>query len=116
MFQSPICFTGIIFLDEVDKISCSVAFHHQRDIGGEGVQQGLLKILEGSNVIIPEKNMRKVGRSEQVLQINTTNILFIASGAFSGLEKIVERRLKGKVSEMIEMITSGVQISMYVAY
>ena len=86
---------GIVFLDEVDKIGSVPGFHQLRDVGGEGVQQGLLKILEGSVVHVPEKNSRKV-RGETV-PIDTTNILFIASGAYNGLDKIISKRLKDKV-------------------
>lgn len=86
---------GIVFLDEVDKIGSVPGFHQLRDVGGEGVQQGLLKILEGSVVHVPEKNSRKV-RGETV-PIDTTNILFIASGAFNELDKIIGKRLKDKV-------------------
>lgn len=53
---------GIVFLDEVDKIACVPGFHHLRDVGGEGVQQGLLKILEGTTVHIPERSAKKKGR------------------------------------------------------
>ncbi|CAL8109023.1 unnamed protein product [Calicophoron daubneyi] len=83
---------GIVFLDEVDKISSKAGFLHSiRDVGGEGVQQGMLKLLEGSIVSVPDgKSSRKL-RGETV-QVDTTNILFIASGAFNGLDKIVGRR------------------------
>lgn len=81
---------GIVFLDEVDKIS-SLPGYRMRDVGGEGVQQGLLKLLEGTVVNVPERNERRGSKSEQV-QIDTANILFIASGAFSGLDKVVGRR------------------------
>ena len=84
-----------MFLDEVDKIGSVPGFHQLRDVGGEGVQQGLLKILEGSVVHVPEKNSRKI-RGETV-PVDTTNILFIASGAFNGIDKIVSKRLKDKV-------------------
>jgi len=87
---------GIVFLDEVDKIGSVPGFHQLRDVGGEGVQQGLLKILEGSVVHVPEKNSRKI-RGETV-PVDTTNILFIASGAFNGIDKVVSKRLKDKVS------------------
>ncbi|KAL5110083.1 ATP-dependent Clp protease ATP-binding subunit clpX-like mitochondrial [Taenia crassiceps] len=83
---------GIVFLDEVDKISSRAGLLHSiRDVGGEGVQQGMLKMLEGSLVSVPDgKGARKI-RGETVL-VDTTNILFIASGAFTGLEKLVARR------------------------
>ena len=94
--------SGIVFLDEVDKIGSVPGFHQLRDVGGEGVQQGLLKILEGSVVHVPEKNSRKV-RGETV-PIDTTNILFIASGAFNGLDKVISKRLKDKVSSHVPSV------------
>ena len=86
-------------MDEVDKIACMPTYHHMRDVGGEGVQQGLLKILEGTKVLIPEKNSRKM-RGEMV-PVDTTNILFIGSGAFNGLDKIIARRKNDNVGYQI---------------
>lgn len=85
---------GIVFLDEVDKIGAVPGIHQLRDVGGEGVQQGMLKMLEGTNVTIPERNSRKM-RGEPTV-VDTTNILFIASGAFNGLDRIVSRRRNEK--------------------
>lgn len=89
---------GIIFLDELDKISCVAGFHHLRDVGGEGVQQGLLKILEGTVVHVPDRTTSANRKSkENVVSVDTTNILFIGSGSFSGLDKIVGKRKHEKV-------------------
>ncbi|CAG2110176.1 unnamed protein product, partial [Medioppia subpectinata] len=85
---------GIVFLDEVDKIGAVPGIHQLRDVGGEGVQQGMLKMLEGAIVNVPERNSRKL-RGETVV-VDTTNILFVASGAFNGLDRIVSRRKNEK--------------------
>jgi len=87
--------TGIIFLDEVDKIGAVPGIHQLRDVGGEGVQQGMLKMVEGTVVNVPEKNAARKTRGETV-QVDTTNILFVCSGAFNGLEKMVARRKNEK--------------------
>ncbi|CAH2087323.1 unnamed protein product [Euphydryas editha] len=82
--------TGIVFLDEVDKIGAVPGIHQLRDVGGEGVQQGMLKMLEGAVVSVPERNSRKL-RGDAV-QVDTTNILFVASGAYNGLDRLIQRR------------------------
>lgn len=91
--------TGIVFLDEVDKIGAVPGIHQLRDVGGEGVQQGMLKMLEGTIVNVPERNSPRKLRGETV-QVDTTNILFVASGAYTGLDRLVARRLNEKVCHL----------------
>ncbi|RZM10131.1 MAG: ATP-dependent Clp protease ATP-binding subunit ClpX, partial [Pedobacter sp.] len=92
-YDVPAAERGIVFIDEIDKVARkSDNPSITRDVSGEGVQQGLLKLLEGSEVLVPPQGGRK-HPEQKLVKINTQNILFICGGAFDGIDKIIARRV-----------------------
>ena len=101
------CQRGIVFLDEIDKIARkSESATVSRDVSGEGVQQALLKLVEGTCCRIPAHGTKKNNNTETV-EIDTTNILFIAGGAFVGMDRIVKNRVQGTAMGFGAQITSS---------
>mmetsp|Transcript_1737 Transcript_1737/g.6110 ORF Transcript_1737/g.6110 Transcript_1737/m.6110 type:complete len:790 (+) Transcript_1737:81-2450(+) len=97
---------GIVFIDEIDKLARRSDISHSRDVSGEGVQQALLKMVEGGTITMPDKGGKKYNMAEGI-ELNTQNILFVVGGAFVGMEELVDSRLQPKTLGFSKSSSAG---------